>query len=443
MADLIKKIKIKKQDDTYTSYIPIGADAENVEVANQENLSQRLVRIDEDLISINNEITNINKIKSKTNAKLTLCKNTYTHDFDVKGHEYGLSYERIGINTNSFEHQGLCVNKITGEIWGNNGTQIFKLLLTRPTTKQVVFDNLDLGHGGDCCILYNKMYIIDSDNNNIHIVDLTTGNDQVINIPYSAIENVNSSGVAVAGGICVEEDNIYINVNDTILNDHTQLAPNSTLRIYKYNLTDQVFEKIFETENVLVYMQGMTVDEDNFYIAGNKVFNTPYSGNRILVINKFELRLLDIMENNHSSEYEGLDYCGLNGIEGLLTSINKYGEFSHLGIYAFYGNTTKIFETFNGETERKTVTISRGGSVHVHYQLTENIQANTTKIINNFLNNQLSYPRGTSGRPLIGVGNGQSRAHLVLFEYDPLGDKLKIYPATDITIFKCDFDLIE
>jgi hypothetical protein len=32
MADLIKKIKIKKQDGTFTDYIPIGADASNVNV---------------------------------------------------------------------------------------------------------------------------------------------------------------------------------------------------------------------------------------------------------------------------------------------------------------------------------------------------------------------------------------------------------------------------
>ena len=30
MADLIKKIKIKKQDGTFTDYIPIGAEAQNI-----------------------------------------------------------------------------------------------------------------------------------------------------------------------------------------------------------------------------------------------------------------------------------------------------------------------------------------------------------------------------------------------------------------------------
>ena len=32
MSDIIKKIKIKKQDGTFTDYIPIGAEAENINV---------------------------------------------------------------------------------------------------------------------------------------------------------------------------------------------------------------------------------------------------------------------------------------------------------------------------------------------------------------------------------------------------------------------------
>lgn len=42
MADLIKKIKIKKQDGTFTDYIPIGADATNVEVSDGESVELKL-----------------------------------------------------------------------------------------------------------------------------------------------------------------------------------------------------------------------------------------------------------------------------------------------------------------------------------------------------------------------------------------------------------------
>ena len=42
MADLIKKIKIKKQDGTFTDYIPIGADAVNVETNDGESVELKL-----------------------------------------------------------------------------------------------------------------------------------------------------------------------------------------------------------------------------------------------------------------------------------------------------------------------------------------------------------------------------------------------------------------
>ena len=42
MADLIKKIKIKKQDGTFTDYIPIGAEASNVETLDGESVQLKL-----------------------------------------------------------------------------------------------------------------------------------------------------------------------------------------------------------------------------------------------------------------------------------------------------------------------------------------------------------------------------------------------------------------
>ena len=43
MADLIKKIKIKKQDGTFTDYIPIGAEAKNIDLEyNNSNVEATL-----------------------------------------------------------------------------------------------------------------------------------------------------------------------------------------------------------------------------------------------------------------------------------------------------------------------------------------------------------------------------------------------------------------
>lgn len=48
MADLIKKIKIKKQDGTFTDYIPIGAEAKNVDMNNGKDLQETIGTIDID-----------------------------------------------------------------------------------------------------------------------------------------------------------------------------------------------------------------------------------------------------------------------------------------------------------------------------------------------------------------------------------------------------------
>ena len=42
MADLIKKIKIKKQDGTFTDYIPIGAEAQNVLTSDGDSVQLKL-----------------------------------------------------------------------------------------------------------------------------------------------------------------------------------------------------------------------------------------------------------------------------------------------------------------------------------------------------------------------------------------------------------------
>lgn len=44
MSDLIKKIKIKKQDGTYTDYIPIGAEAKNIDCADGTSVEYKLNR---------------------------------------------------------------------------------------------------------------------------------------------------------------------------------------------------------------------------------------------------------------------------------------------------------------------------------------------------------------------------------------------------------------
>lgn len=66
MADLIKKIKIKKQDGTFSDYIPIGADAENVNMQNNYSVEENIGDID---------FNNKGSIAEQLNAKDSYLKN--------------------------------------------------------------------------------------------------------------------------------------------------------------------------------------------------------------------------------------------------------------------------------------------------------------------------------------------------------------------------------
>ena len=59
---VLRRAKLRTTDGTESIEYPLGVEAENVEVANQENLSQRLVRIDEDLIQNKEDIAAVNEI---------------------------------------------------------------------------------------------------------------------------------------------------------------------------------------------------------------------------------------------------------------------------------------------------------------------------------------------------------------------------------------------
>lgn len=407
---------------------------------NINTIAENVNGINEDIEDLNNIINNS---KNKLINKIIKCKNSYTPELDLNGENSSLSFEIIGENNNTFSHQGLCINKKTGEIYGNDKDKIFKLVEKKPLGVVNLFTNLNMYHGGDCFIENDKMYIVDSNGeniNNINIINLNNGNIDLINIPSNKIENTQTDGVPVCGGICKFGNNIYIGVIDLYTNDHTIYPSNSTIRIYKYINND--FIKVFETPNSLCYLQGMTVDNDFFYICGNKPFSSDYSGNKIFIINNKDFELLDTIENNINREFEGLDYASLHGVEGLLTSINKYGEYSRVGLYSFYGNVTKLYQDISSNIT-KTICVSRGGSVHVHYENNNlSITGGTTYSIDNFLNNILSFPVGLSGSQFHGFGNGGSRSDIIAYGYNSYEDKLYIWPVNNITSFKCDFDLI-
>lgn len=59
---VLRRAKLRTPDGEESIEYPLGVDAENVEVANQENLSQRLVRIDEDLEKNEEDIAAVSEL---------------------------------------------------------------------------------------------------------------------------------------------------------------------------------------------------------------------------------------------------------------------------------------------------------------------------------------------------------------------------------------------
>ena len=65
MADLIKKIKIKKQDGTFTDYIPIGAEAQNISTSDGDSVQLKL----NNTVYIDNIVDNLDSSDSEQDVK--------------------------------------------------------------------------------------------------------------------------------------------------------------------------------------------------------------------------------------------------------------------------------------------------------------------------------------------------------------------------------------
>ena len=59
---VLRRVKLRTHDGIESIEYPLGVEAKNVEVANQENLSQRLVRIDEDLEKNEKDIAAVSEL---------------------------------------------------------------------------------------------------------------------------------------------------------------------------------------------------------------------------------------------------------------------------------------------------------------------------------------------------------------------------------------------
>lgn len=147
MADLIKKIKIKKQDGTFTDYIPIGAEADNINFDNGYSLSQVTGDINPEVDGSIKEQLNQNEnnyYNRRIPLKETLGSNQAGR-FRSTCKSLGLKYVRIpfvwqdcepekGVYSES-AFQGFKTN---GELYLNIGIKLIVLL---------VYNNTNYGSG--------------------------------------------------------------------------------------------------------------------------------------------------------------------------------------------------------------------------------------------------------------------------------------------------------
>ena len=111
---VLRRAKLRTPDGTESIEYPLGVDAENVEVANGENLSQRLARIDEDLekneedIAAVSELAGANKqnigaaevridaLEKKNNYAVSSLKTDALIIRGTDGNYYKIIYTKIG-----------------------------------------------------------------------------------------------------------------------------------------------------------------------------------------------------------------------------------------------------------------------------------------------------------------------------------------------------------
>ena len=67
---VLRRVKLRTPDGIESIEYPLGVDAENVEVANGENLSQRLVRIDEDLEKNEEDIAAVSELAGRNKQNI-------------------------------------------------------------------------------------------------------------------------------------------------------------------------------------------------------------------------------------------------------------------------------------------------------------------------------------------------------------------------------------
>lgn len=334
------------------------------------NLNSAVSDINSAIDEVNEEIDKINSRKTH-NIKFVGNDEPYYAEHELRSDYNGLGFEGLVATYGTAAEiglQGVALWKRTGQLVYNNETQIYTLTQTNDPTQNVLWTG-NYGHGGDSCILADDLYIADSENTAIYKVDLNTGNKTTYAIPAASIKNETQNYTPVLSGVCADEQGLlYIVACDPENNDHT-IKSGSTVRIYTFNTNTNDIVKIFEMSQDTCYIQGMTKDEEFFYLVGNKPFTSGYAGNIMTIIKAETMTLYDKLSNNSDYEHEGLDYGAYDGMEGLISVCAKFSVRYLVGMYSFYGNQTKLRILFNNAEMLVTATRSRDGFASVYFRI--------------------------------------------------------------------------
>lgn len=360
----------------------------------------------------------------------------YYYERNLKSDSYSLPMISLNTKSGTFSSvQGCAVWNKTGQVIYVNGTQIYTVSYSRDCTPTVLYTD-NFGHGGDCCIIEDNIYITDSDNNNIYKVNLQNGSKTTYSLNDNDIKNGDHEYAPKLAGICMSDDKFaYICVCDEedTTTGHT-IKDGSTIRVYTYKFSDGTVTPLFDMPQDMVYIQGMTKDNDYFYIIGNKEFTSSYTGSKLHIINVEDFTIFDTLENNENAEFEGIDYGCTRGYEGLFTVCANDGNFAHYGVLSFYGNYISVHEATSGNNKMTITVADKICTLVVHLEGTFN--ANTTVEFNNFLSNLVPTIRagGTSWLNQQWIADwydGGSRNYQALIILDFYNNKLKVLTGTN------------
>lgn len=433
-------------------------DDDNIIALYDENLVAEKIpeaRLNELNLAINTTNTNINNYITEENNKKVLHKTkpvkfnslndgiaingaNYYYDRNLTSKSNSLPMISLTNQTTTFPVvQGTAVWNKTGQIFYVNSEEIFTMSYTNKPTKTTIFSD-NFGHGGDACIFEDNMYIVDSDNNNIYKVNLQTGTKTTYELTDSDVTNEDHpTYVPKIAGVCMNNsDYAYICVcDDESYSAETghKIQDGSTIRVYKFMFSDSSVEKLFELEQDIVYVQGMTKDKDYFYIIGNKEFVSNYTGSKLHIINLDDFTIYDTLENSNNEEFEGIDYGCTRGYKGIFTTCGRSGVSIQYGVLSFDSNYTVAYEKTN-DASKKIIYMRRNGLCIANMYVTGSFTAGSTVTIDNVFDNLpkiFAGPLIANSIPVVAVSyTGQSRNYRAQIKFDLNDNSLDVLTAT-------------